>query len=143
LQVRASGGLPAVTLTLRLDVELRLRVTAPPVAVKGPMVDGAGGRAMVSPFVGMVLGMGTLNESVPLERLAGVAPVASIVEDAEPDTALLPRAWVAWAIVAGRTTVVWKPVKLNWAPAAGVAGEIFPVTRASFSTIVPTGVPGQ
>ena len=113
MQLRDRGGLPGVTLTERLEVEARLRAMAPPVAVKGPILDALAGSSRVSPLEGMGLGMDTLNEMVPLEMLAGVAPVASTVEDAEPITAVLPRAWEAWTICEGRATVVWNPVKLN------------------------------
>ena len=139
----ASGGLPAVTLTLRFDVELRLKVTAPPVAVKGPMVDGVAGSARLRPLAGTGLGIGALNEIVPLEMLEGVAPVASTVADAVPDTAVLPRADVAETISDGMATVVWKPLKLNLVPVESVAGEMVPATWAPFSTMVPTGVFGQ
>jgi hypothetical protein len=82
-----------------------VRVMAPPVAVKGPMVVAGDGRFNVIPVTGMGLGNGALMVRLPLESDAGLAPVASTLVTAVPEIEEFPSAWAAEAIELGRTTV--------------------------------------
>jgi len=106
VQVRFNGALPGTAATDKLAFGSTFRLTAPPVAVNGPSVEGVAGNSRGMPAVGIGVGIGALNVMVPLGVLAGVAPVASTVADAVPVIAVLPRAWDAAAMDLGRLTFV-------------------------------------
>ena len=83
-----------------------VRVMAPPVEVKGPTVSGTAGRSSVRPLLGTGDGMGASMARLPLESVAGVAPVASTFVSADPVMAEFPRACAAATIELGSATDV-------------------------------------
>ncbi len=75
-------------------------------AVNGPSVTGVAGTMSWTPLAGTGFGIVTLKLSVPVGRVAGVAPVASIVPVAVPDrVGEMPAA--AEASDCGIVTVTW------------------------------------
>jgi hypothetical protein len=112
-----------------------------PEAVNGPMVAGVDGSvSSTGPVTG--LGRVTLKSMVPVDMVAGVAPVASIFVDALP-VSVGETASAAEASACGRDTVTWYPVTLNVCPDVGLEGDSVAAVAASLRAMLPTGVPGQ
>jgi hypothetical protein len=86
--------------------ESRVKLMAPPDAVKGPTVSGGFGSCMETPAAGIGLGIGELIWMAAPESEAGVAPVASTLVEAVPVMTELPMACTAFASAYGRLTVV-------------------------------------
>ncbi len=103
MQVRGNG-LPD-TMSVMLVRESTESATAPPDAVKGPTTPGGSGRSSVRPLVGTGLGMGSLNVTTGPAEVAGVAPVASTVVEADPLMDVFPSA--AAADTKEATTLAW------------------------------------
>ncbi len=83
VQVRSSGA-PATTSDSEMFESCAMLIELLD-AVNGPSVTGVAGTMSWTPLAGTGLGIVTLKLSVPVGRVAGVAPVASIVPEAVPD----------------------------------------------------------
>ena len=108
------------------DVGSTVRVTAPPVAVKGPTVPGGEGRSKVRPVGGTGLGMGALMSMRPDETVAGVG-AGGVDPDhrASPMMAELPSAAAAETIDDGKVEL---GLEVRWprtaVPATGCSGSM-------------------
>ena len=93
------------TMRLKDTAGSTVRVMAPPEAVNGPTVPGVEGRVKASPLAGTGLGIGASIVIGGAATAAGVAPVASTFNVAEPSMAEFPRAAAAATMELGSETV--------------------------------------
>jgi hypothetical protein len=105
----SANGFPD-TSSVRLALAASSTVMELLVAVKGPSLLAGLGRVRVMPLVGTVdggVGRGSLNETVPPDMLAGLAPASRTEVWAEPARAVFPSAAAADASWPGTLAIVW------------------------------------